>query len=69
MSAPESQEDCSIYIEELKSDDPSLKLNAVYKLSLIGSVLGRPSAQVLTNKDRTAYAASWCPIYRTSSRS
>lgn len=34
-------EDCTIYIEELKSDDPSLKLNAVSKITAIASVLGK----------------------------
>lgn len=29
-----------MYIEELKSDNPSLKLNAATKISVIGSVLG-----------------------------
>ena len=27
------EEDCTIYIEELKSDDPSLKLNAIGKVT------------------------------------
>jgi serine/threonine-protein phosphatase 2A regulatory subunit A len=41
MSIDESQEeDCTIYIEELKSDNPSLKLNASTKISAIGAVLG-----------------------------
>ena len=41
MSMDDSgQEDCTVYIEELKSDNPSLKLNAASKISLIGSVLG-----------------------------
>ena len=34
------EEDCTVYIEELKSDNPSLKLNAASKISLIGAVLG-----------------------------
>lgn len=41
MSLEESQEeDCTVYIEELKSDNPSLKLNAATKISTIGAVLG-----------------------------
>jgi serine/threonine-protein phosphatase 2A regulatory subunit A len=34
------EEDCTVYIEELKSDNPSLKLNAATKISVIASVLG-----------------------------
>lgn len=30
-----SEEDCTIFIEELKSDDPNLKINAVSKISSI----------------------------------
>jgi serine/threonine-protein phosphatase 2A regulatory subunit A len=33
-------EDCTIYIEELKSDDPSLKMNAVSKVTAIATILG-----------------------------
>lgn len=41
MSLDDSQEeDCTVYIEELKSDNPSLKLNAASKISVIGGVLG-----------------------------
>lgn len=41
MSLDDSQEeDCTVYIEELKSDNPSLKLNAASKISVIGAVLG-----------------------------
>ena len=41
MSMDDSQEeDCTVYIEELKSDNPSLKLNAASKISVIGAVLG-----------------------------
>lgn len=29
----QEEEDCTIYIEELKSDDPNLKMNAVVKIS------------------------------------
>ena len=29
----QEEEDCTIYIEELKSDDPNLKMNAVMKIS------------------------------------
>jgi len=35
-----NEEDCTVYIEELKSDTPSLKLNAASKLGVIASVLG-----------------------------
>lgn len=42
MSMDDSQEeDCTVYIEELKSDNPSLKINAATKLPVIASVLGR----------------------------
>ncbi len=34
------EEDCTIYIEELKSDDPNLKINAVQKLQQIAEILG-----------------------------
>ena len=41
MSMDDSQEeDCTVYIEELKSDNPSLKINAATKLPVIASVLG-----------------------------
>lgn len=32
MDFNDSEEDCTIYIEELKSDDPNLKINAVVKI-------------------------------------
>ena len=35
-----AEEDCTIYIEELKSDDPNLKINAVSKICTIGEILG-----------------------------
>jgi hypothetical protein len=45
MSVDDSQEeDCTVYIEELKSDNPSLKLNAASKISVIGAVLGTASS-------------------------
>lgn len=34
------EEDCTIYIEELKSDDPNLKINAVSKVCNIAEILG-----------------------------
>ncbi len=41
MSLDDSQEeDCTVYIEELKSDNPALKLAAAGKIGLIASVLG-----------------------------
>ena len=41
MSLDDSQEeDCTVYIEELKSDNPSLKVNAASKLTVIAGVLG-----------------------------
>ena len=41
MSLDDSQEeDCTVYIEELKSDNPTLKVNAASKLSVIAGVLG-----------------------------
>ena len=36
----DTQEDCTIYIEELKSDDPNLKMNAVSKVTVIANILG-----------------------------
>jgi len=33
MQFEDNEEDCAIYIEELKSDDPSLKINAVGKVN------------------------------------
>ena len=35
------EEDCTIYIEELKSDDPNLKMNAVSKVTTIANILGQ----------------------------
>ena len=41
MSLDDSQEeDCTVYIEELKSDNATLKLNAAAKIPVIASVLG-----------------------------
>jgi serine/threonine-protein phosphatase 2A regulatory subunit A len=41
MNLDDSQEeDCTVYIEELKSDNANLKLNAAGKISVIASVLG-----------------------------
>lgn len=34
------EEDCTIFIEELKSDDPNLKINAVTKIVSIAQILG-----------------------------
>jgi serine/threonine-protein phosphatase 2A regulatory subunit A len=34
------EEDCTIYIEELKSDDPNLKMNAVTKVCSIANIIG-----------------------------
>ena len=34
------EEDCTIFIEELKSDDPNLKINAVSKIVSIAQILG-----------------------------
>ena len=63
MSLDDSQEeDCTVYIEELKSDNPSLKLNAAAKLPLIASVLGSASLTQAT----TASGTNSCP---TSSKS
>lgn len=33
MNFDDNEEDCTIYIEELKSDDPNLKMNAVIKIT------------------------------------
>lgn len=35
-----TEEDCTIFIEELKSDDPNLKINAVTKIGAIAKILG-----------------------------
>lgn len=35
-----ADDDCTIYIEELKSDDPNLKINAVSKITNIADILG-----------------------------
>lgn len=40
MSTEDCEEDCTVYIEELKSDNPSLKLNAASKITFIASALG-----------------------------
>ncbi len=34
------EEDCTIYIEELKSDDANLKMNAVQKVTSIANIIG-----------------------------
>ena len=36
-----NEEDCTVYIEELKSDNAGLKLNAASKLTVIGATLGK----------------------------
>lgn len=41
MNLEDNEEDCTIYIEELKSDDPNLKINAVGKITSIAEILGR----------------------------
>lgn len=40
MEFENTDEDCTIYIEELKSDDPNLKINAVSKINNIAEILG-----------------------------
>lgn len=40
MDDSQEEEDCTVYIEELKSDNPSLKIGAASKLPVIASVLG-----------------------------
>jgi len=40
MNLEDNDEDCTIYIEELKSDDPNLKINAVGKIGSIAEILG-----------------------------
>lgn len=53
MSVDDSQEeDCTVYIEELKSDNPSLKLNAATKISVIGAVLGTSGVTQATTASR-----------------
>jgi serine/threonine-protein phosphatase 2A regulatory subunit A len=53
MSVDDSQEeDCTVYIEELKSDNPSLKLNAATKIAVIGAVLGTSCARQVTTASR-----------------
>ena len=42
----DNDEDCTIYIEELKSDDPNLKINAVGKIVSIAEILG------MSNKEK-----------------
>ena len=41
MNFDDNEEDCTIYIEELKSDDPNLKMNAVVKVTQIAEILGK----------------------------
>jgi serine/threonine-protein phosphatase 2A regulatory subunit A len=36
----DEQENLTVYIEELKSDDPSLKVNAALKILPIAKILG-----------------------------
>lgn len=40
MDFDENEEDCTIYIEELKSDDSNLKMNAVIRVQKIAEILG-----------------------------
>lgn len=42
MDFDPADDDCTIYIEELKSDDPNLKINAVSKVTKISEILGFP---------------------------
>ena len=54
MSLDDSQEeDCTVYIEELQSDNAQLKLNAAAKISVIGSVLGNTVVSQATAASRT----------------
>jgi len=46
MNMEDNDEDCTIYIEELKSDDPNLKINAVGKIVSIAEILG------MSNKEK-----------------
>lgn len=46
MNIEDHNEDCTIYIEELKSDDPHLKLNAVTKITSIAEILGTINANI-----------------------
>lgn len=48
MDDSQEEEDCTVYIEELKSDNPTLKIGAAAKLPVIASVLG-----ILKNLHRT----------------
>ena len=41
-----------MYIEELKSDNPSLKLNAASKISIIGAVLGTSTIMKVTTASK-----------------
>ena len=40
MDFDDQEEDCTIFIEELKSEDANLKINAVQKLENITRILG-----------------------------
>ena len=47
MMFDNQEEDCIVYIEELKSDDPDLKINAVSKVAAISDILGKANNLVL----------------------
>ncbi len=36
-----NEDNSALYIEELRSDDPNLKINAVTKVSSIAKILGK----------------------------
>lgn len=38
----EMDDNSALYIEELRNDDPNLKINAVSKVSNIAKILGKP---------------------------
>lgn len=48
----DAEEDCTVYIEELKSDNPSLKLNAAGKITAIAAILGRQNDNIGHNRMR-----------------
>ena len=41
MMFDNQEQDCMVYIEELKSDAPDLKINAVSKVAAISDILGK----------------------------
>ena len=52
IEAARTEDDIAIYIDELKCDDPNLKLNAVTKIVEIAKILGKRADNARTNQNQ-----------------